>query len=68
MAAHSIETRIQLHDFADQQHSADFPAGAHAPTEEIHLGAFRGLAYALVIETALVILASLGWELWRVLH
>ena len=68
MAAHYFETRIELHDFSDQENSNDFPADAHAPTEEIQLGAFRGLAYALVFETALVILGSFGWELWRVLH
>ena len=68
MAAHYIETRIDLHDFADQERSRDFPADAHAPTEEVNLGAFRGLAFALVIETAMVILGSLGWELWRILH
>lgn len=42
-------------------------AGADG-TPEINLGAFRGLAFALVFETVLVVLGSLAWQIWQVLR
>lgn len=35
---------------------------------EINLGAFRGLAFALVFETVLVIFGALAWQIFRALH
>ncbi len=64
MAVHYIEIPIDVQDL-----TADDQSHTHADgSEEINLGAFRGLAFALLFETVLVILGSLGWEIWRVLR
>ena len=72
MAVHSIEAPIVDQEF-DQDFADYGDAIASRPDHpasggEINLGAFRGLAYALVIETTLVILGSAGWLLWHILR
>lgn len=33
-----------------------------------HLGAFRGFAFAMLIEGSLALMAGIGWELWKFLR
>jgi hypothetical protein len=68
MAVHTIDSSIDLPDFASELTidpsrtvSGTNPDGS----PEINLGAFRGLAFALIFETVLVILGSLAWQVFR---
>lgn len=36
-------------------------------TPEVNLGAFRGLAFALIFETVFVLLGAIAWQLVRTL-
>ena len=36
--------------------------------EENPVGVFRGLAYAMVFNLALLVTGAAGWELWRLLR
>lgn len=36
--------------------------------ERDSLGAFRGFAFAILIEVAFVLLGGVGWELWRMIR
>jgi hypothetical protein len=65
MAGHSIHVPLEIPDRATHvEPDVDSLYGS----DEINLGAFRGLAFALIFETLLVIFGSLGWELWRLLR
>ncbi|HEY1500174.1 MAG TPA: hypothetical protein VGF88_11400 [Acidobacteriaceae bacterium] len=48
---------------------SDAVSGAHFDgSPEINVGAFRGLAFALIFETVLVILGSLAWQIIHTLR
>ena len=68
MAVHVIDSSIDLHDFAAEPgiDTTGTVAGTNPDgVPEINLGAFRGLAFALIFETVLVILGSLAWQIFR---
>jgi hypothetical protein len=67
MANHSIEASIDLQDFTGDNLIAA-PADASDGAGEINLGAFRGLAFALIFETVLVALGGVVWQLLRFIH
>lgn len=71
MAVHTFDSSIDIFDSvaepvvdSSRRVSSLGPDGA----PEINLGAFRGLAFALVLETVLVIFGSLAWQIWHVLR
>ncbi|MGB9032697.1 MAG: hypothetical protein WCC27_21410 [Acidobacteriaceae bacterium] len=67
MAVHSIEVPIDFENFTDE----NIPAaadGACSRADEINIGAFRGLAFALIFETVLVALGGVLWQLVRMIH
>lgn len=66
MAVHYLEATIDFPETAEEQF--DSFADRRAPTDDMNLGAFRGLGYALVLETILVTLGGLGWGLWHILR
>jgi hypothetical protein len=70
MAAHSVESSFR---FPDLIATPAHPDGISVPESQRGLpnhglGAFRGLAFALVFEGLLGVVAFSGWQLWRVLH
>jgi hypothetical protein len=67
MATHSIQASIDLQDFTGENLIAA-PANACPGADEINLGAFRGLAFALIFETVLVALGGVVWQLLRLIH
>jgi hypothetical protein len=71
MAARSFESLIDLPDLTSEPlaDSSRTVSGIDPDGDpDINLGAFRGLGYALVIESALVIIGSAGWMLWHILR
>jgi hypothetical protein len=71
MAVHVVQSPIDLPVFDAQPrlHSSRTVSGTHPDgTPETNLGAFRGLAFALVFETVLVILGGLAWQVFRAIH
>lgn len=70
MAVHTIHSPIEVLDptgepiFDSRRVSSLSPDGA----PEISLGAFRGLAFALIFETVLVLLGGLAWQIFRALR
>jgi hypothetical protein len=64
MAVTYFDSSLNVPDFtADQdERTASVSSGS-----EINLGAFRGLAIALILETTLVALGGLVWHLLRML-
>ena len=70
MAVHTISS-IDLPDFTAQPTIHPSRSGSGVDPDgspEINLGAFRGLAFALIFETVLVILGSLAWQIFRALR
>jgi hypothetical protein len=43
-----------------------------APTDDVYtenpMGAFRGVAFAMIFNVLLVLTGAAGWGLWRLLH
>jgi hypothetical protein len=68
MAVHYIEMPIDLPGLADREDQLNSLPGRHALDGEIKLGAFRGLAFALIFETVLFSLGGVLWALWHMLH
>lgn len=71
MAVHTFDSSIDGFDsvvepVVDRSRCVSSPDADGAP--EINLGAFRGLAFALILETVLVIFVSLAWQIWHVLR
>lgn len=64
MAAH-VTTTIHLADAA--RLLAEKERRISAP-EDHGLGAMRGLAFAVLMEAAMALLAGVGWELWRMIR
>jgi len=64
MAERIIESPLAFPNFSvdSEDQARTFSA---ARDGEIDVGAFRGLAFALLIQTVLTILGCLGWEIWR---
>jgi hypothetical protein len=67
MAVHYVEIPIDLEDFTGKDLIAA-PADATHGADEINIGAFRGLAFALIFETVLVALGGVVWQLLRMLR
>ncbi|MFP5230311.1 MAG: hypothetical protein ACLGXA_22070 [Acidobacteriota bacterium] len=70
MAVRTIDSRICIFDDPaeplvdlSRRVSSLHPDGS----PEIHLGAFRGLAFALIFEVVLVLLGGLAWQVLRTL-
>jgi hypothetical protein len=71
MAARSFESLIDLPDLTFEPWAGSSRTRSDAGPDsepEINLGAFRGLGYALVIQSALLIIGSAGWLLWHILR
>ena len=71
MAVHTIESAIDVLDIAGEpivtpsRRASSFgPDGA----PEINLGAFRGLAFALIFQAVLFLLGGVAWQLFRALY
>jgi hypothetical protein len=64
MAVQYFDSSLDLTDFTADH---DETASDTRPEEEINLGAFRGLAFALILETALVTLGGVVFQLLRML-
>jgi hypothetical protein len=71
MAVHTIESAIEVLDITGEpvvaparRVSSMGPDGA----PEINLGAFRGLAFALIFEVVLFLLGGVAWQLFRALY
>jgi hypothetical protein len=68
MTVHFFESPLDFQDFAaeplvDPSHTV---SGAHLDgLAEVNLGAFRGLAFALIFEIVFVILGGLAWHVFR---
>jgi hypothetical protein len=67
MVAQTIEASIDLQDFTGED-TIVAAADARLGADEINLGAFRGLAFALIFETVLVALGGVVWQLLRFVH
>jgi hypothetical protein len=67
MAVHTVESPLDFSDFTTEpvDHSGIVSGVSPDGTPEINLGAFRGLAFALVFETVLVIFEALAWQVFR---
>lgn len=67
MAMHYAEASIHIPDFSDETSEPLRTVSGLDPdaTPTFHVGAFRGLAFALLFETVLVILGSLAWQIFR---
>jgi hypothetical protein len=68
MAVHSVDSPLDFANFAAEplvDSSRSVSGVSPDGTPEINLGAFRGLAFALIFETVLVILGSLAWQVFR---
>jgi hypothetical protein len=67
MAVHYIETSLNVQDFTAEDESSALPA-SHPGAGEINLGAFRGLAFALIFQTVLIALGAVVWAVVRLLR
>lgn len=67
MAVHYIEVPLDFENFTDETIPAT-ANGACPRADEINIGAFRGLAFALIFETVLVALGGVLWQLVRMIH
>ncbi len=65
MAVHSIESPIDFANFTTAAEEQVQDRTISATGDEINVGAFRGLAFALLLQTVLTILGCLSWEIWR---
>lgn len=71
MAVRSVPTPFDLSVFPDEPlvDPSRTLSGTQADgTPEINLGAFRGLAFALVFEAVLSLVGAIAWEISRTLH
>jgi hypothetical protein len=71
MAVQYIESPIHIPDIAaeplvDPSRTVSGVGPNGAP--EINLGAFRGLAFALIFEAVLVLLGGVAWQIFHVLR
>jgi hypothetical protein len=64
MAVHTVESPLDFSDFTSQS-TDSVPDINPDGSPEINLGAFRGLAFALILETVLVIFGALAWQTFR---
>jgi hypothetical protein len=64
MAVRSIDSPLNVSDYFATSDDQTTISGAD-PNGEINMGAFRGLAFALLLQTVLIILGCLGWEIFR---
>jgi len=70
MAARTFESLIDLPNLTSApspDSSRSLSSLDDAAASEINLGAFRGIAWALVIETTFVVLAAVAWGILRAL-
>ena len=71
MAARMIASHIEVLDPTGEpivDSSRPVSGFAANASREINLGAFRGLAFALIFETVLVLLGAIAWQLFRILR
>jgi inner membrane protein involved in colicin E2 resistance len=68
MAVHYIEIPLDLQDFTGETLAPAAADVACSRADEINIGAFRGLAFALIFETVLVSLGGVLWQLLRMIH
>ncbi|HEX4039108.1 MAG TPA: hypothetical protein VHX37_13695 [Acidobacteriaceae bacterium] len=66
MAIHSITTMGQLPE-RTQAHLAACEARISGAKHE-SLRAFRGLAFAVLIEASMFLFGAVGWEVWRMMR
>lgn len=65
MAMHYAEASIHIPGFSDENADPTV-SGLHPDAiPQFHVGAFRGLAFALIFETVIVILGRLAWLIFR---
>jgi hypothetical protein len=70
MAVRYLDISLDLPDSAEEVNDPSRAVSGTHPdgTPEFNVGAFRGLAFALLFETVLVILGSLAWQIFRAFH
>jgi hypothetical protein len=70
MAVRYIEAAFDIPDSAKPVVDPSRTVSGTDPngTPEINLGAFRGLAFALLFETVVLILGSRAWQIFRALR
>lgn len=70
MAVHTVESPLDFSDFTTEQldHSRTVSGVSPDGTPEINLGAFRGLAFALIFQAVLFLLGGLAWQVFRALR
>jgi len=66
MAIHSITTARPLPE-APWERLATYDAKISGAQHD-SLGAFRGLAFAVLIEATMFLFGAVGWELWRMVR
>jgi hypothetical protein len=70
MAAHPVDSSFRFPDLIAAPAHPDAksePESQHCPPDRA-LGAFRGLAFALIFEAALALIVFSGFEFWRLLR
>ena len=69
MDAHSIDTNFDFPErmAAPQEHEG-WGRAEFGPVRDEGMGAFRGLAAALMIQIGVALLAVLGWQVWHALR
>ncbi|HUB20166.1 MAG TPA: hypothetical protein VL990_16100 [Acidobacteriaceae bacterium] len=70
MAVRIIQSPIEILDATGEpvaQPSRTVSGLTQEGEPEINLGAFRGLAFALIFETVFVLLGGVAWEVFRAL-
>ncbi len=70
MAAHTIDSSFRFPDLIAASAHPDGKSDAESKRRLLDngLGAFRGLAFALLFEAVLGVAGFSGFELWRLLH
>jgi hypothetical protein len=68
MAIHSFNSSLDIRDFdVETEDQARFISAAEAHGE-LNVGACRGLALALLLQTVFMIFGCLCWQIWKMLR
>lgn len=66
MDAHSIDTNFAFPELAVRPLENEIPdPPGFGPSTDEGIGAFRGLAAAIMIQIGVALLGILGWQLWH---
>jgi hypothetical protein len=68
MAVHYFNSSLDITDFdVETEDHSRFITAAEA-NGELNVGAFRGLAFGLLLQTVLTIFGCLCWQIWKMLR